>query len=136
MTSTSTRAQMADGDPLSTVSFLFNRNVSSVAHLFMTDLTADDQTNFMEEDGSELLYKSDDVDNHAIVAAAENKELVAMAKIYDDLTEYQKPSWHTPPSVDVAVQGHLKNFTDQLADMNSKDQHVALDPSLMKGVTS
>ncbi|KAK0213960.1 hypothetical protein IW262DRAFT_1466518 [Armillaria fumosa] len=130
-------AGIAEGDPLSIGSFLYDRNVFSVARLAMTDFTKEDLANFMEEeDRPALLYKSDDLGNAAIIAAAENKEITAMAEIYDNLTKYQKPSWDTPPSVDVAVQGRLENFTDQLADMNSKDQHVALDPSLMKIVTS
>ncbi|KAK0476392.1 hypothetical protein IW261DRAFT_1609580 [Armillaria novae-zelandiae] len=137
MTSASARTQAANGDPLSIVSFLSDRNVFSVARLAMADLTTDDLTNFMEEeDGPALLYKTDDLDNAAIIAAVENKEITAMAKIYDNLTKYQKPSWDTPPSVDVAVRGRLKDFTDQLVNMNSKGQHDALDPSLMEIVNS
>ncbi|KAK0476393.1 hypothetical protein IW261DRAFT_1401862 [Armillaria novae-zelandiae] len=137
VTSASARTQAVDGDPLSIVSFLSDRNVFSAARLAMTDLTTDDLTNFMEEeDGPALLYKTDNLDNAAIIAAAEDKEITAMAKIYDNLTKYQKPSWDTPPSVDVAIRGRLKDFTDQLANMNSKDQHDALDLSLMEIVIS
>lgn len=81
-------AGVARGDPLSIGSFLYDRNAFSVARLSLTDLTAEDLRNFMEEDGPALLYQ----DNDAIVAA-ENEEVTAMARIYDDLTEYKKPSW-------------------------------------------
>ncbi|KAK0193487.1 hypothetical protein F5146DRAFT_384331 [Armillaria mellea] len=127
-------AGVARGDPLSIGSFLYDRNVFSVARLSLTDLMAEDLRNFMEEDGPALLYQDNDV-----IVAAENEEVTAMARIYDDLTEYQKPSWDTPPSVDASVQHSLDFFMSQLADMDSKStevQYATLDPSLMEIVTS
>ncbi|KAK0204508.1 hypothetical protein DFS33DRAFT_1486773 [Desarmillaria ectypa] len=128
-------AGIANGAPLSIGSFLYDRNAFSVARLPLTDAKATELRRFMEEeDGPALSYK----DNDAIIAA-QNEEVTAMVRIYDDLTEYQKPTWDTPPSIDVAVRRILDLLMRQLVEMDSKstkDEYATLDPSLMKIISS
>ncbi|KAG7444854.1 uncharacterized protein BT62DRAFT_1077605 [Guyanagaster necrorhizus] len=126
-------AGIADGDPLSIGSFLYDRHAFSVARLPLTDATAMDVRRSMEkEDGPTLSYK----DNDTVITAAQNEEVTAMVRIYDDLTEYQKPSWVTPPSVDKAVKPILDLIMRQVVDMDSTaPEYSTLDPSLMKIVT-
>ncbi|PBL04077.1 hypothetical protein ARMGADRAFT_1158018 [Armillaria gallica] len=129
-------AGIADGDPLSIGSFLYDRIAFSVARLPLTKVRAERLREFMEEeDGPALSYN----DNDSGIVNAQDEEVTVMAGIYDDLTEYRKPLWDTPPSVDVAVKPILDLLMRQLADMDSNstnDQYTTLDPSLMTIVAS
>ncbi|KAK0434344.1 hypothetical protein EV421DRAFT_1840832 [Armillaria borealis] len=129
-------AGVADGDPLSIGSFLYDRNAFSVARLPLIEVKAKRLGEFMEEeDGPALSYS----DNDSGIDDAQDEEVTVMARIYDDLTGYQKPSWvASPPSVDANVQNILELFMHQLEDMDSTSttDYPSLDPSLMKIVAS
>ncbi len=78
-------AGIADGDPLSIGSFLYDRNAFSVARLPLIEVKAKRLRVFLEEeDEPALSYNNDD---------AQDEEVTLMARIYDDLTGYRKPSW-------------------------------------------
>ncbi len=83
-------AGIADGDPLSIGSFLYDRIAFSVARLPLTKVRAERLREFMEEeDGPALSYN----DNDSSIVNAQDEEVTVMAGIYDDLTEYRKPLW-------------------------------------------
>ncbi|PBL04085.1 hypothetical protein ARMGADRAFT_1070562 [Armillaria gallica] len=83
-------AGIGDGGPSSIRRFLYDRNAFSFTRLPLTDATATDLRRLVEkEDGPSLSY----TDNDAVITVAQNEEVTAMVRIYDDLTEYQKPSW-------------------------------------------
>ncbi|KAK0470126.1 uncharacterized protein EV420DRAFT_1498497 [Desarmillaria tabescens] len=126
-------AGITSSDPLSIGSFLSDRNAFSVARLPLIEADAMDPREFLvKEDGPALSY-----DEKIAIDAAQDEEVTAMAKIYDELTGYQKPLWDTLPSVDVAVQHSLDLLMHQVEKMNLKsDKYATLDPSLMKIVSS
>ncbi|PBL04086.1 hypothetical protein ARMGADRAFT_42345 [Armillaria gallica] len=118
----------------------------------MTDLRI-----FVEkEDGPSLSY----TDNNAVITATQNEEVTSLVRIYDDLTEYRKPTWDTPPSVDVGVKPIFDLLMCQSADLDvtapsserlsaddsypsfksksavDSEEHPTLDPSLMKVISS
>ncbi|KAK0184860.1 hypothetical protein F5146DRAFT_987729 [Armillaria mellea] len=125
---------IADGDPLSIGSFLYDRIAFNVARLPLIRVEATRLEAFMEEeDGPALSYE----DNNEGIIDAQNEEVAVMARIYDELTEYQKPSWDSPPVVDVTVQHILDLFQRQLADIDSPpDKYCTLDRSLTEIIAS
>ncbi|KAK0476391.1 hypothetical protein IW261DRAFT_1609579 [Armillaria novae-zelandiae] len=148
VSSTSTRAKavsvmakvpeagIAEGDPFSIGSFLYDRNAFSVARLPLIEVKAERLKEFLEEeDGPKLSYENND----DVIDNAQDEEVTLMVRIYDDLTGYLKPSWvGGPPPVDANVQNILELFTRQLEEMNStlSKDHPSLDSDLMKIVAS
>ncbi|KAK0193486.1 hypothetical protein F5146DRAFT_1181532 [Armillaria mellea] len=112
---TSGIAEVTDGDPSSIESFLYDRNAFSATRLPLIKVEPTRLEAFMEaEEAPTLSYKNND----SGICNAQNEEVTAMVRIYDELTEYQKPSWDNPPAVDITIQGILDLSQHQLADMD------------------